>query len=476
MAVQELAENNNERAPLLPERASTPLPRGQLFSLLLLIVAEPLMSSSIMPYINELVNRLPITGGDERKGGYYVGIIMSVYFVGMATTVLQWSRLSDIIGRKPVLIGGTLGVMVTTTLFGLSQKFWVLAVSRFLAGALNGNNGVMKSMLAEMTDETNVARAFVVIPLSSCIGTAVGPYIGGILSRPHDRWPERFSNQFWVRYPYLLPCAITGTYAIVSVIVACVFLKETLPKNTRNMRSCENNKYGNQALDVENDAKQEDRSSHTLLTRPVLLTIYSYGFFVFLEIACRDLWPLLYTTPIQFGGLGLDPARMGVCMAVYGTLKGILQLTIPHRIIGFLGLRTSYMAFIACLVPSFLLFPICGIHVQGGGTDIVLWVLVFIQLLSMIGLNMAYNCSFIYFSSAASRGMVGATYGITQTVASVLRAIGPASTASLLSFSLENNIMGGYGVFYALTLCTLVALWLASCLPPGRWQLEEDIA
>jgi hypothetical protein len=46
--------------------------------------------------------------------------------------------------------------------------------SRFLAGALNGNIGVTKSMLAEMTDETNIARAFSLLPLTWAMGAIVG--------------------------------------------------------------------------------------------------------------------------------------------------------------------------------------------------------------------------------------------------------------------------------------------------------------
>jgi len=42
----------------------------------------------------------------------------------------------------------------------------MLRYSRFLAGALNGNIGVMKSMLAEIADETNMGQAFTLIPLS----------------------------------------------------------------------------------------------------------------------------------------------------------------------------------------------------------------------------------------------------------------------------------------------------------------------
>jgi len=52
--------------------------------------------------------------------------------------------------------------------------------SRFLAGALNGNVGIMKSMLAEMTDETNMAQAFALIPLSWATGAAIG-YVSSLL-------------------------------------------------------------------------------------------------------------------------------------------------------------------------------------------------------------------------------------------------------------------------------------------------------
>ena len=53
--------------------------------------------------------------------------------------------------------------------------------SRFLAGALNGNVGVMKSMLAEMGDKTNMSRIFAIGPLSWTIGAALG-YVSLLLA------------------------------------------------------------------------------------------------------------------------------------------------------------------------------------------------------------------------------------------------------------------------------------------------------
>ena len=51
---------------------------------------------------------------------------MSLFFGAQAVTVLQWSRLSDKIGRKPVLLCGLLGTVASSLLFGLSRSFTAL--------------------------------------------------------------------------------------------------------------------------------------------------------------------------------------------------------------------------------------------------------------------------------------------------------------------------------------------------------------
>jgi hypothetical protein len=64
--------------------------------------------------------------------------------------------------------------------------------------------------------------------------------------------------------------------------------------------------------------------------------------------------------------------------------------------------------------------------------------------------------------------MLGATNGLAQTVVSVQRSVGPVIAAWPFSFSLEKNVMGGYGVFYVLTLCTLGG-HLACIAAPTRY-------
>jgi len=61
---------------------------------------------------------------------------VSLYFAAEAATILQWSRLSDYVGRKPVLLFGLLGTIISIILFGLSRSFWALVFRYVFLGSL----------------------------------------------------------------------------------------------------------------------------------------------------------------------------------------------------------------------------------------------------------------------------------------------------------------------------------------------------
>jgi len=82
----------------------------------------------------------------------------SVFYATEAVCVLQWGRASDRIGRKPVLLGGLLGITLSMIGFGLSRQFWSAVLARCAEGALCGNIGVAKGMIAELTDASNMAQ------------------------------------------------------------------------------------------------------------------------------------------------------------------------------------------------------------------------------------------------------------------------------------------------------------------------------
>lgn len=137
--------------------------------------------------------------------GYYVGFIESIFALVQMFTVFFWGRLSDSIGRKPVLLIGMSGVAVSTLAFGLSKTFLSMILARSISGLMNGNVAVLKSVLGEITDNSNQARCFVLLPVSFAIGSIIGPSIGGSLSDPVEAFPSLFGNsKFFAEFPYFL--------------------------------------------------------------------------------------------------------------------------------------------------------------------------------------------------------------------------------------------------------------------------------
>lgn len=73
-------------------------------------------------------------------------------------TGMWWGRISDKIGRKPVLIGGLIGTLISMMIFGFAKSFSVALLARGVGGLLNGNIGVIQTTLAEMVPQKEHQR------------------------------------------------------------------------------------------------------------------------------------------------------------------------------------------------------------------------------------------------------------------------------------------------------------------------------
>ncbi len=122
----------------------------------------------------------------------------------------------------------------------------------------------------------------------------------------------------------------------------------------------------------------------SLLTRPVLITIANYAMFAFLDMSALVLIPLIWSTPVEFRGLNLSPASIGLWMSVYGCMDGILQFTVFPRAVGCCGLRGVFVVSIAASAVVFAMFPVeNNVQRQAFGSPNILWLLIFLQLLSL---------------------------------------------------------------------------------------------
>lgn len=85
-------------------------------------------------------------------------------------SVYPWAAASNHVGRRPVLVLGPLGLSIAVMCFGFSTSFWQLLVFRALQGSFNGGIGVGKTVVAELSDSTNIAYAFSFEPAMWCTG------------------------------------------------------------------------------------------------------------------------------------------------------------------------------------------------------------------------------------------------------------------------------------------------------------------
>jgi MFS family permease len=169
-----------------PEDKSEPvswrsLPRkDQLFVLILARLSEPLTQNSIGSYIYYQLQSFDPSLPDSTIS-YQVGIIGAAFPAAQFVTAMLWGWFSDSEygGRKRTIYLGLLGTMLSTIGFGFSQSFAMAVAFRCLGGIVNGNVGVMRTMISEIIKEKKYqSRAFLILPMVFNVGVIIGPILG----------------------------------------------------------------------------------------------------------------------------------------------------------------------------------------------------------------------------------------------------------------------------------------------------------
>jgi len=157
------------------------LPRkDQLFVITLARLSEPLTQTSLGSYLFYQLQSFDKTLPDATIS-YQAGIINAAFPFAQFLTAMLWGRVADSEhgGRKRVIYIGLLGTMCSIIGFGFSQSFPMAVACRCLGGMLNGNIGVMRTMISEIIKEKKYqSRAFLILPMTFNIGVIIGPILG----------------------------------------------------------------------------------------------------------------------------------------------------------------------------------------------------------------------------------------------------------------------------------------------------------
>ncbi|EDN93909.1 hypothetical protein SS1G_09776 [Sclerotinia sclerotiorum 1980 UF-70] len=443
-------------------------------------LAEPIALTSIFPYAWPLVKKFQV--GSEDDASFYAGLLISAFALAESMTGMYWGGLSDRIGRKPVLLAGCCGTMLSMIMVGFASNIWMALLGRALGGFLNGNIGVIQTMVGEMvTKKEHEPRAYSVMPFVWSIGTIIGPAIGGTFADPTLTFPNIFSpDGIFNTFPYLLPNLMCAGLLFMSILAGYFLLEETHPDMQPRVSLPDDTYHSEEtplmatadaiktpAVDLraetygtfEGSDDSEWRNASTKVTPPKIFTknvvalIIALGIFTYHSMTYDHLFPIFledtkglgesisamsgdFNTSMMAGGLGLSVQQVGVIMSVNGVIALFVQAVIFPWAAEFFG---TYRLFILVTVLhpiAYLMVPFL-VYIPSSYLYIGLYTALFVRNLLSI---LLYPVLLILIKEATpSPNVLGKINGLAASAGAACRTIAPPVSGYLYSFGSKSN-------------------------------------
>ena len=161
-----------------PERAGLAVVLG-------VVVVDLIGFGIVMP----ILPFLAVEYGAGTQSGIWVGLMLSGYAAAQFAFAPVWGRLSDRVGRRPVMLATIAGTALSLLAAGLAHSLATLLAARVLAGVFAANVSVASAYVADATDEASRTRWMGLIGAAFGIGFLLGPAIAGALAPLGHRVP-----------------------------------------------------------------------------------------------------------------------------------------------------------------------------------------------------------------------------------------------------------------------------------------------
>ncbi len=125
---------------------------------------------------------LPFYAKEFGANATTLGLLFTVYAAAQFLCARAWGRLSDRIGRRPVMLITIAGTALSLLGLGLARSLAWLFVARAMSGAFAANIGVASAYIADVTPEQDRTRWMGMLGACFGIGFVLGPAIGGVLA------------------------------------------------------------------------------------------------------------------------------------------------------------------------------------------------------------------------------------------------------------------------------------------------------
>src|SRR5947209_8183320 len=190
-----------------------PRQRSPLFVLFLTVFIDLVGFVIVIPV-------LPLYAEHFHASPVAIGLLTGIYSGMQIIFTPILGKLSDRLGRRPVLFVSIVGTAIGFMLMGVAHSLTLLFVARILAGITGGNISIPQAYIADVTAPEKRSRAMGMIGAAFGLGFTFGPLIGGLMSR----------------ISYSAPFFFSAGLAVINAALVYFILPESLSREHRARR------------------------------------------------------------------------------------------------------------------------------------------------------------------------------------------------------------------------------------------------
>ena len=376
-----------------------------LYTLLSVMFINMLGFGVIVPF-------LPFYAASFNAAPWQIGLVFSAYSMGSFFGEPFWGRLSDRVGRKPILISTVAANCLCYGALAFAPNVWAAILIRILGGLAAGNGSVVQGYIADVTPVQFRAGRMARLGAAYNLGFILGPFVGGMLAKPGAGTAG-----------YHLPLLMSSLLCACSAIGIALVVKE----------SRERRQYV---------GRQPSRwvmfgyaAKHPVVGRLMLLTFSVGVAFTAIE-STFALWAR--------HRFGWTPRDVGLCFGVTGAVSACCQFLLTGPLSRRFGEGPMLAAGMAGSVICTALLPLT----PGG--------LVTVTLMALMALSqsVAFPNSGALLSRSVDPDHQGQIMGLNNATGALARVTGPQFGLGLLGFNIN-------AAFYLGALIVAPAIFLA---------------
>jgi DHA1 family tetracycline resistance protein-like MFS transporter len=372
---------------------------------------------------------LPFYAQSFHAPAWQVTWVFTAFSIGNFFAEPIWGRLSDRIGRRPILIATIAASGLGFIALAFAPNIWAALLIRLASGLTTGNLSTIQSYIADITPPRLRSGRIGLLGAAFALGFVAGPAMGGLLARP-----QLGSAGFH------LPLFVAGGMSLMAAAGVILFVRESRGGGQKVA-----------AIQGPRLAAWAEARRHPVLGRALIVTLLLTGAFSAVE-STFGLWAQ--------HRYGWGPFKLSLCFASVAITAALAQAFITGRLTRRYGEAVMLATGLAIIGLALAILPL--------GAGIVRTIA--LMAVAVFGQALALPTISALISRTTAPDRQGAMLGMNMSIGALARAIGPVAGGALFS------IVGADAPLFvsALVLAPAVLLaWQAEGAARRRYLKEE---